>query len=411
LTLGTRGDIQPMAVVADELQRRGHGVTMAVPIDHSDWATQAGIDVVPFDFDVGAFARSPDGEKFLATGRILAYLRELSRWEARANDSMIDACVKAADGADVIVATTFTAYRAQCLSAASGVPVGNVLLQPLFPTGEYAANVLPIRDLRAPVFNRLSYRLLGWRGHREQIDTMCDRLGIPRLRRRPRVELGRGIGLYSDAVVPRAGDLPQHHQQVGWPLMPAALRTLLGEATNPKLEEWLDAGAAPVYFGFGSMPVPDPATALADISRVASERGLRALVGAGWSDFDPSALPDHVFVAGAFDHDSVLPRCVAAVHHGGAGTTAAVLRAGIPSVVASVMGDQPFWGWRLQELGLGTTLPFRKMDAKSLGWHLDTALALDPSPLADVKRRIAGERAVKAACDTIESWASTPSVN
>ena len=86
------------------------------------------------------------------------------------------------------------------------------------------------------------------------------------------------------------------------------------------MEEWLD-GPPPVFFGFGSMPVLDPNALLDSVKRICQKHSIRALIGSGWTRYPTTNLPDSIFIAPAFDHDRVLPRCCAAVHHGGAGTT------------------------------------------------------------------------------------------
>lgn len=165
----------------------------------------------------------------------------------------------------------------------------------------------------------------------------------------------------------------------------------------------------PVYFGFGSMPVLDPAGLLRDLAGITARLGVRGLVGAGRTDFGDAAadLPEHLFVATSeFDHDRVLPRCRAAVHHGGAGTTAAVLRAGLPSVVASVFADQPFWGWRLEQAGLGVTFPFRRLSPARLGAALDRVLDEKPARRARaVGAAVRNEDGSRRAADAVERWA------
>ncbi len=119
-----------------------------------------------------------------------------------------------------------------------------------------------------------------------------------------------------------------------------------------------------MYFGFGSMPVLNPSELIDDLAAVTRGLGIRGLIGAGWTRYGVRRedLPETLYLVDEhLDHQQVLPRCVAAVHHGGSGTTAAVTRAGIPSVVVSVFLDQPFWGWRLTRSGLGTTFPYRTL--------------------------------------------------
>jgi UDP:flavonoid glycosyltransferase YjiC (YdhE family) len=215
------------------------------------------------------------------------------------------------------------------------------------------------------------------------------------------------VELYSGDVAPRPSEWHRRHEVVGWQTLPADLRTRLGEDVPAGLSAWLDAGSAPVFFGFGSTPVADPGAMLRDIARLTEERGLRGLVCAGWSDFrdDGDPLPDHLYTANGFDFDAVLPRCRAAVHHGGSGTTASVLRAGLPSVVAGVLGDQAYWAWRIEQLGAGVRLPFQKITAARLGAAVDAALAC-AAPAKALGARVSSTAANAAAADVVERWAA-----
>ncbi len=141
------------------------------------------------------------------------------------------------------------------------------------------------------------------------------------------------------------------------------------------LASWLDDGSPPVFFGFGSMPVEDPVAMVALIGEVSRAAGVRALVSAGWARLAAVDTDDpDVYVTGPFNHDLVLPRCRAAVHHGGAGTLAASLGAGLPTVVCSVFADQPFWGARVTELNAGAHLRFRDLNRNTLQHALGAAL-------------------------------------
>jgi sterol 3beta-glucosyltransferase len=237
----------------------------------------------------------------------------------------------------------------------------------------------PARDLRLGSLNKATtaaMHQLVWRQHRVTIDPLCDRLGIARFRRRPRWEDGTTLNAFSARLAPPPAGATASYRAVGPVVLPPELRARLGEGELPAaLAAWLDDGSPPVYFGFGSMPVLDPPALLDAVAEITARRGLRGLIGAGWSAYDIAGLPDHLFLATeGFDHDRVLPRCAAAVHHGGSGTTAAVLRAALPSVVLSLFADQPFWGWRLAQLGVGVTMPYRALTPDRLGAALDRIL-------------------------------------
>jgi sterol 3beta-glucosyltransferase len=138
------------------------------------------------------------------------------------------------------------------------------------------------------------------------------------------------------------------------------------ERAAEELRAWMSAGEPPIYWGFGSIRVSDPdglARMFADVCR---RNGQRGLIVAGWSDLADRDLGDHVKVVESVEHATVLPLCKAAVHHGGAGTTAACLRAGLPSLICSVLADQPFWGERVKALGLGMHVPVQRLTEKKL---------------------------------------------
>ncbi|OZE12537.1 hypothetical protein CH249_08245 [Rhodococcus sp. 05-2255-3B1] len=181
---------------------------------------------------------------------------------------------------------------------------------------------------------------------------------------------------------------------------------------DPALEEWLQAGSAPVYFGFGSMPVPDPTALVRMIENVTGRLGVRALVCAGWSDLTGADLAaaqsnSNIMIVESVDHASILPRCLAAVHHGGAGTTAATARAGLPTLVCWFSADQPFWGAALRRIGAGTSTKFSALTESVLQQGI-TDITTDRARQA--ARRLAATvaptaTAVSAAADITEAAA------
>ena len=187
--------------------------------------------------------------------------------------------------------------------------------------------------------------------------------------------------------------------------MPEVLKQQVGEHGLPAdLMAWLEQGPAPVFLGFGSMPVLDVEAMLATARTALSAVGARGIVGAGWSRFVGTEDPT-LRVVGAVDHAALFARCRAAVHHGGSGTTYASLRAGLPTLVCSVFADQPFWGARCRRLGVGETMPFPRLDATRLTAGLRKIL--DPQvhkrarALAD---RLSRERALETVVELLERY-------
>jgi sterol 3beta-glucosyltransferase len=411
---GTRGDFQPLIAIGDELRQRGHSVVLTVNEDLAPWVARSGLEVVAMQPSTGDFLRSDVGTDLLANGRLAAFAKALAAEERRANRSMVSACLEAAQDADLVLSTILTSLRGICLSDALQVPHAMATFYPSSPTREWTSILSPWRDLHSGGLNRQTHALLTkvwWGQHQANIDEMCDMLGAPRYPQRPGWEHLPTIGCYSPTVVPRPADWTDHHHVVGWAPLSAGLRERLGEGTiSPALDAWLEAGPPPVYFGFGSMPIREPAPVLAEIADITQRRGLRALIGAGWTDYASSGdLPGHLHVAADFDHDRVLPRCVAAVHHGGSGTTGAALRAGLPSVVCPVFADQPVWAHQVTRAGAGVTVPFKRFSGQRIGRALDQALAPERVDAARaIGVAVRAEDGTRRATDLVEELARLP---
>jgi UDP:flavonoid glycosyltransferase YjiC (YdhE family) len=145
---------------------------------------------------------------------------------------------------------------------------------------------------------------------------------------------------------------------------------------SSKLANFLDAGSPPVYIGFGSMSHRNPVET-ADLVLEALRRShQRAILLSGWGSLQGSDLPDTVFMIDSVPHAWLFPRMAAVVHHGGAGTTAAGLRAGVPSVIVPFFGDQPFWGQRIADLGVGPDpIPRNKLTVERLARAIQIAVS------------------------------------
>jgi sterol 3beta-glucosyltransferase len=201
--------------------------------------------------------------------------------------------------------------------------------------------------------------------------------GLPRHRRRPwRKLIAAGtahLHLFSEHVAPRPGDWPACAEVTGYCFLDAAD----GWTPPPALEAFLAAGPPPVYVGFGSMTGMEP-TRLASITRDALRAaGRLAIIGMGWGGLPEIAASEDLFVVDDVPHEWLFPRVAAVVHHGGAGTTAAALRAGRPSVVVPFFADQPYWGRRLADLGAAPApIPKRALTAARLSVAITDAVSI-----------------------------------
>lgn len=354
-----------MVAVASELRRRGHSVVLTVNVNLAEWAGRTGVEVLSLPLDSEAYVKSAEGQRMLAAGDALEFYRQLGEAEAAANDALVDVFVRAAVGADLILSSGLTMARGAIVAEKFGVPHRMLCLQPFVPTRAFPHAFLPLPSLGLGLLNRWSYKLVFdrvWRDLEGSLNDMRRTLDLTPWARRPNVAALESISCFSEQLVPKPTDWGKNHPYAGFITLRDEDREKLGERALPAgLADWLDAGPAPIFFGFGSMAILDPAAMLEDIEKLCKKLGTRALVGAGWSAYEDTSAREHVFIASTFDHEQVLPRCSAAVHHGGAGTTHTAVRAGLPSLVCSLFGDQPFWGHRIERLGIGRTLRFQKL--------------------------------------------------
>ncbi|CKQ48992.1 glycosyltransferase [Mycobacterium tuberculosis] len=185
---------------------------------------------------------------------------------------------------------------------------------------------------------------------------------------------------------------------------------------NEELESWIAAGTPPIYFGFGSTPVQTPVQTLAMISDVCAQLGERALIYSPAANSTRIRHADHVKRVGLVNYSTILPKCRAVVHHGGAGTTAAGLRAGMPTLILWDVADQPIWAGAVQRLKVGSAKRFTNITRGSLLKELRSILAPECAARArEISTRMTRPTAaVTAAADLLEATArqtpgSTPS--
>jgi UDP:flavonoid glycosyltransferase YjiC (YdhE family) len=168
------------------------------------------------------------------------------------------------------------------------------------------------------------------------------------------------------------------------------------------LQHFLQSGSQPVYIGFGSMSSRDPEKT-ADLVIQALERtGQRAVLQSGWGGLQRANVPDSIFMIDAIPHSWLFPRMSAVIHHGGASTTAAGLQAGVPSVIIPFFGDQPFWGQRIADLGVGPkSIPRKKLNADRLAFAIDQAVNNNGirQRAENLGKQIRTENGIKSAVD------------
>ncbi len=350
-TFGTRGDVQPYLALGLEMQARGHAVTLSAPRDFTAWIESSGLPARAFDFDMGEFIRRADALG-VTRNPLKAYTHR-----AEMIDPMIDACLKEAVAgtrdADMVIAHPKALFSA---SGAEAVGAGFILAAPLpiiSPTGCFPMPGVMARN-RARWLNALSWAPLGlgMMPFRKKLNALRQSLGLSRVGNsldygRYRGEPCLRLTANSAHILPRPDDWDDDSVLTGNWILPEPSRTLA-----PEIEAFLAEGAPPVYVGFGSMVTSDATRLVSAAMAGLRKAGLRGIIARGWAELPATSQADMLVIDGA-PHSLLFPRCHLIVHHGGAGTTAAALTAGKPSLITPFMVDQPWWAERLREAGLG----------------------------------------------------------
>lgn len=410
---GSRGDIQPCVALGQGLAARGDRVRMIASARYAALVAAAGLELAPLTADPAEILHTEEGQQLLAGGRnpvkfLRNFRRILGPLAERSLAEILDAC----KDADLLLCPT-AGFLGEHLGEHLGIPWALVHFQPSEPTRAFPHPLVPQGRLLGPWGNRKSFQAVdqvAWQLARPFINPWRQaELGLGKLPLRGpmhRVRRDRRPALccFSPAVVPRPADWPPYVHVTGYWFLDES-----GYQPPEELTRFLDAGPPPVYVGFGSMVPPDRAMADRLVRTALRLAGVRGVLQADPQE-GPAASEDDMFAVADVPHSWLFPRMAAVVHHGGAGTTAAGLRAGVPTVVCPFFGDQPYWGERVAALGAGPRpLPFRDLSVPKLAAALRQAVEHPPirAGAAALGRRISTEDGVSRACDVLDKLAPT----
>jgi UDP:flavonoid glycosyltransferase YjiC (YdhE family) len=406
---GSRGDVQPYVALGNGLKEAGHTVHVLASQDFRDLVEAYGLVFFNSGGSVESVAQGMEG--LLEGGNFLKILAAMGPVAQRLVSQAAASGLMACEGSDRIIAGLGGLFVGLALSEKLGIPVVPAYLYPFTPTGEFPTVLSPSPQMRLPSWaNRLSHRMgqqMMWQTFRAA-DNKARRqvLGIaPASFWGPFASLEKDrraiLCGYSQHVIAFPKDWRDSIHVTGyWFLEPSQ-----GWEPPPDLVRFLESGPPPVYIGFGSMVNRQPEE-VADLVLQALERsGQRAVVSAGWGGMKARELPETVCMIGSLPHSWLFPRMAAVVHHGGVGTTAAGLRAGVPAIVTPFFGDQPFWGQRVYQLGVGPRpIPRRHLAVDRLAEAIHTAVSSThmQDRAARLGERIRAEDGIARAVDILE---------
>jgi sterol 3beta-glucosyltransferase len=388
LTVGTRGDVQPYVAIGHGLQTKGHEVMICAPQAFQDFIESYGLGFSAMPNTILELLDSQKGRDIVENSAgISGAVRTAFKLMGQVKPMQVgimQACWQAAQSfqPEGLVFHTKT-LCGTAIAERLGIPVIMTLPLPVMePTEDFPLLGMPPLPGCFPSswirhYNRESYRLVQWglNVYRKQVQAFRQNtLNLPpHPRQRGLLQRSDGQALpflhvYSAHVLPRPADWPANIGVTGYAFLPPR------PWTPPQaLQQFLDEGDAPIYIGFGSIGGKDPAATTRMILQAVQHAKVRAVIATGWGGLacDPALIPEGVHVLTEAPHGPLFEYMAAVVHHGGAGTTAAGLRAGKPTLICPFFGDQPFWGQLVHRRGVGPLpLPQKKLSVTALTQRL-----------------------------------------
>jgi UDP:flavonoid glycosyltransferase YjiC (YdhE family) len=383
--------VQPFIALALGLQAAGHRVCIATHINFESFVRRHGLDFFLLGTNPEEGLDTKLGKAMIGSGN--NPLRFLRMWRYMAGPIMkqlFTDCWNACQNTDAIFCSSAACYIAHSIGEKLHIPVIPSLLQPYTRTRSFPNYIISAEVNLGGSYNWLTHVLadqLIWHPFRSTMNT-CRRelLNLSPLpftgdvgwlhKQHSTILYG-----YSPSVVPKPADWNDSIHITGY--------WFLDRSENwsppPDLVAFLEAGPPPVYVGFGSMKNRNPREATELVLKALHKSGQRGVLMTGWGGLSKIDMPENVFLLHEIAHDWLFPRTAAVVHHGGAGTTAAGLRAGVPSIIIPFLIDQPFWGHRVAALGVGPRpIPRQKLTVDNLA-----AAITEATSNADMRRRAA----------------------
>ncbi|XP_075507132.1 sterol 3-beta-glucosyltransferase UGT80A2-like isoform X1 [Primulina tabacum] len=373
LIVGTRGDVQPFIAIGKKLQDYGHRVRLATHSNFKEFVLTSGLEFHPLGGDPKVLAEYMVKNKgFLPSGPSEVPVQRKQMKEIIY--SLLNAC-KDPDidsgipfKAEAIIANP-PAYGHVHVAEALKVPIHIFFTMPWSPTSEFPH---PLSRVNQSAGYRLSYQIVDsliWLGIRDMINNFRKK----KLKLRPVTYLSGPQGpesdiphgyIWSPHLVPKPKDWGPKIDVVGFCFLDLASNYEPPES----LLNWLKAGPKPIYIGFGSLPVQEPEKMTRIIVEALEITKQRGIINKGWGGLGNLAEEkDFVYLLDNCPHDWLFLQCAAVVHHGGAGTTAAGLKAACPTTIIPFFGDQPFWGERVHVRGVGPPpIPIDKFSLQKL---------------------------------------------
>jgi sterol 3beta-glucosyltransferase len=403
LTYGSRGDVQPFIPLSRGLMSRGHSVKLVAPSRFRTLVEAQEVDFIPLVGEPADLSKrmNDSGQNFVKI------VRELMNHAIEIGADVLRQTEQACKDADLIIHTFMHAIGAHTLAREMNIPDVHVQLFPMFAsTGDYPNVTLP--NLKLRTINRLTHTIS------RLITVWSARIGFEQVRHRANLSKRKLYSPFDDdpyrlptqilcawspSVLPPSKDWRSNVHITGYFFD----NSHTDYQPTIALQKFLDEGDPPICISFGSMVNRNAGK----IDQIACESlrqtNHRGIILSGWGSITNASSNDLLYWD-AIPHQSLLPRCKLVIHHGGAGTTSAGLRAGIPSIVIPFTADQPFWGNRVHAIGAGPKpISVKKLSVENLTRAINEANDhVIHQRARDISQTLRNEDGIRKAVEIIE---------
>jgi len=413
IALGSRGDVQPYIALGKGLKQAGHEVRLLTHLAFEEYVSPHGLEFWPARGNIQEVIESQEMRELLEKGNYLAISRFQARAAKQASVEWAEDGLAACQGAGLLIAGIGGIFIGIALAERLQLPLIQAYYVPFTPTRDFPGVLLPQISIQlGGALNRLTHhmtRQIMWQGFRS-----ADRIARQEVLDLPAATFWgpynsdqiQGLPVlhgYSSSVIPRPKDRTEYIHVTGYWFLDSE------NDWDPPLflTEFLESGPKPVYVGFGSMSSRKPEETAEIVISALRKSNQRAILLSGWDGLKRSDLPDTIIMIDSIPHSWLFPRVAAVVHHGGAGTTSAGFRAGVPSIIVPFFGDQPFWGSRASELAVGPEpIPRKQLSAENLAQAIEIAVTDEGirQRASRLGTKIRDEDGVGQAVEIIERW-------
>jgi len=381
IALGSRGDVQPYVALGKGLKKSGHKIKILTHQNFEELINTNGLDFIPVGGSVQDIAQGTNMSKLLERGNFLKIISQMKKDAINGALAMAKVGMDACSNVDLIISGVGGLFAGISISEKLDIPFMQAYYTPFTPTKAFPSFLFPkLPFFNNGFFNRFSYflaRQVIWQGFRSA-DNMARRqvLGLKKASffgpyKSKYFNQNPVLYSFSPLVIPKPSDWDRNIHVTGYWLLEQE------DSWRPPsgLADFIESGSPPIYIGFGSMSSSNPEGTVDIILSAISKTNQRAIMLSGWGGLQKKHLPDNVFIIDSIPISWLFPRVSMAIHHGGAGTTAEALKAGIPSIIIPFFGDQFFWARKVFDLGVSLEpVPRKKLTVESLAKAINNVL-------------------------------------